>query len=325
MDAIGQLAAGVAHEFNNIIVVIRGNVELLLNRSGNAIPDNVKQPLKDIERSGARAFDLTRQLLSFARQKSPNVTVFDVNQVLEHCEGMLRRLIGTNITMETHLSAEPALVLADAADIEQAIVNLVLNARDAMPDGGTLTIRTRIVMLGDGDVSQDCQAGYFVQLSVADNGCGMSPETVERIFEPFFTTKPVGRGTGLGLSTVYSDIGKSGGYISVESQTGTGTVVRLNLPQSQGLVTVAVVGETENSSSAVGGSETILVCDDEEIVLSSLAAFLESVGYSIIATNSAKEALVAAEDHAGDISMLFTDVTMPVMGGLDLGKEIHRR
>jgi two-component system cell cycle sensor histidine kinase/response regulator CckA len=254
------------------------------------------------------------------------VTVVDVNQVVTDTNSTLQRLIGSHITMKTQLSADPAFVSADAAEIEQALINLVINAHDAMPDGGTLTIRTRIATLEEDGVPKDCKAGHFVQLSVADDGCGMPPETLERIFEPFFTTKPVGKGTGLGLSTVYSGIKNCGGFISVESHEGTGTVVDVYLPQSQESAVEAASAETESpSSDATGGGETILVCDDEEIVLSAVSTLLKTVGYSVITTKSAKEALVAADAHAGEISLLLTDLTMPEMGGLELGKEIHRR
>lgn len=290
MEAVGQLAAGVAHEFNNILVGVRSNAEFLLRTSKDLIPDELERPLKDIERSGARAFDLTQQLLSFARKKSPNLAVFDVNRVVTSIETMLQRFIGTNITLETQLSPDPVTVHADEAEIEQALMNLVMNARDAMPERGTLTIRTRIVSLEEDEVPRDCQAGRFVQLSVADDGCGMLPETVERIFEPFFTTKPVGSGTGLGLSTVYSDIAKSDGFVSVESREGSGTVVYVHLPQSQGSV-ADERAETERSpSNSSGGGETILVCDDDQIVLGSVMALLKSVGYSVIGATCASEA-----------------------------------
>ena len=325
MDAVGQLAAGVAHEFNNILAGIRGNTELLLSTPGERLPDRYQQPLKDIERGGARAFELTRQLLSFARHRKPNIKVFDANPVVTNSESMLKRLIGANIQLKTRLSADPALVRADEADLEQAIVNLAINAHDAMPDGGVLTIGTRVVTLEKSDVPHNYEGGPFVQLSVADNGCGMSQETVGRMFEPFFTTKPVGEGTGLGLATVYADVEKSGGFLTVESREGTGTVVYVHLPQSERLVVEASAEEDPSSSIPVGGDETILVCDDEELVLSSTSALLGSVGYSVIGVDSARKALEAAAAHAGTISLLLTDLTMPEMDGLELGEEIHRR
>jgi two-component system cell cycle sensor histidine kinase/response regulator CckA len=325
MDAIGQLATGVAHEFNNVLVGIRGNAELLLNLSGDCFADDIKRPLKDIERSAVRAYEVTQQLLSFARKKKQNVAVFDVNRIVADSNRMLQRLIGTKITLITQLSADPVLVRADQSEVEQTLMNLVINARDAMPDGGELRIQTRINDLEQDAVPQHCTAGRFVQLSVADNGCGMSPETVERIFEPFFTTKSVGKGTGLGLSAVYSDIVNSDGFVAVESDAGSGTVVDVHLPVSRPAVVGTITETRSPSQESTGGGETILVCDDEEIVLASVSALLKSVGYSVIAANSPQKALTAAETDADAISLLITDLTMPEMDGVELGKQIRQR
>jgi signal transduction histidine kinase len=325
MDAIGQLATGVAHEFNNALVGIRGNAELVLNMPGTALPDAIRQPLKDIERSGVRAYEITQQLLSFARKKNHHATVFDVTRMVLDSHQMLQRLIGTQITLTTRLDADPAYVRADESELEQALMNLVINARDAMPSGGGLSIRTCVATLEGEGLPQHCKAGRFVQLSVADDGCGMSPETVERIFEPFFTTKSVGKGTGLGLSTVYSDIANSGGFVSVQSQQGKGTVIDVHLPLSKQSALVETAEAGPSSIAAASGGETILVCDDEEIVLASVSALLKSVGYRVIATNSGKEALEAAEAYAAEISLLITDLTMPDMDGVELGNEIHRQ
>jgi len=324
MEAIGQLAAGVAHEFNNILVGVRNNAEFLLRTSTDLLPEDLKRPLRDIERSGARGFDLTQQLLSFTRKKVPNLAIFDINRVVTYRETMLQRLIGTKIQLVTEISPEPALVMADEADLEQALMNLVMNARDAMQDRGSLTIRTRSVSLEQNEVPLGCEAGRYVRLTVADDGCGMSPETVERIFEPFFTTKPVGSGTGLGLSSVYSDITKAGGFVSVESREGVGTIVDILLPQSQDSF-IDKKSEVESTpASLVGGQETILVCDDDEVVLDSLTVLLKSVGYTVIAVSSAREALDAAAQRTEAISLLLTDVTMPDMDGLQLGREFRR-
>ncbi len=325
MDAIGQLAAGVAHEFNNIIVGIRGNAESLLHTSSVPVPEQFKQPLKDIERSGERAFKLTQQLLSFARKKSPNQTVFDINHVVTNNERIFQRIIGTDITLKTQLVAEPALVKADEAEIEQAILNLVMNARDAMEHGGTLVILTQVVTLQNHNLPQGCRAGNFVQLSIADDGCGMSPETVERIFEPFFTTKSAGKGTGLGLSTVYSNITKIGGFISVESGQGTGTFFTLHLPQSTESIEEKKTEKNKSSGDFTGGKETILVCDDEEIVLSSIAHLLQSVGYKVICAGKPHQALEIVAEQGDEVSLLLTDITMPKMNGFELGKKIHQQ
>lgn len=324
MDAIGQLATGVAHEFNNVLVGVRGNAELLLNMSAEQLSDDVRRPLKDIERSAARAYEITQQLLSFARKKKHHVTLFDINHVVADSKQMLQRLIGTQITLKTHLIDQQALVRADQSEVEQALMNLVINARDAMPDGGELTITTSVQDLEQDAVPQHCAAGHFVQLSVADNGCGMSSETVERIFEPFFTTKSIGKGTGLGLSTVYSDIVNSDGFVSVDSDQGDGTAITIHLPLSNSAL--GEVGEPSKPAlQPARGGETILICDDEDIVLTSMTALLKSAGYAVIAANGAHQALDAADEHNDQISLLITDLTMPEMDGVELAKQMRSR
>lgn len=323
MEAVGSLAAGVAHEYNNITAVIRTNTELILTKSSDELPKRLLQPIRDIERASARAFDLTNQLLSFSRQRK-RLTVFDVNSVVVNNERMLNRLIGANIQLRSVLSPAPALVCADEGEIEQAIVNMVVNARDAMSTGGTITIETREVTLESIDIPRGCDAASFVRLSIADDGCGMSPDTMDRIFEPFFTTKSVGEGTGLGLSTVYADIEKNGGFTTVESREGEGTVFYVHLPKAYGLVVCEDSEKECVSTGPLGGNETVLVCDDEDLVLSSMSALLESVGYSVITANGAQNALAMVAAHAEEISLLLTDLTMPEMDGFELAREISR-
>jgi signal transduction histidine kinase len=325
MEAVGQLASGVAHEFNNLLVGIRGNAELLINTSSDLVSEQSRSALKDIARAGARAHVLTNQLLSLARKKSPSVTTLDVNRVVTDSERMLVKLIGPDITLNSVASANPALVRVNETELAQVILNLVLNARDALPNRGTIIIRTRVVTLGDRDVPKDCKARHFVELSVSDDGCGMPPETRERIFDPFFTTKSVGEGTGLGLSVAYSDISRNGGFLAVDSREGVGTVVSVFLPQAPELVVDTSDEGLGPPTNSVGGDETILVCDDEEIVLSSLKALLKSVGYSVIAVESAADALAAAETHDRKISLLLTDMTMPRMNGIQLGRKMSQR
>ncbi|MEO2016148.1 MAG: response regulator [Fuerstiella sp.] len=326
MDAIGQLASGVAHEFNNLLTVIRGNAELLTNTSGNLLSEQSRGLLSDIERAGSRASALTKQLLSFAREKhGRNVTVFDVRHVVTASKAMLNRLIGSGISLSGIVPSDPALVSADQGEIEQVILNLVLNARDAMPRGGKIIVRTRIVALDDVDVPEGCAAGDFVQLSVTDDGCGMSPETSERIFEPFFTTKDVGKGTGLGLSVVYSDISRSGGFVAVNSTEGVGTVVSVFLPQAPELVVEPPTSPCSILTESLRGDEVILVCDDDDFVRSAMEAILQSVGYAVVAVESAADALAAAESHDQKISLLLTDVTMPGMNGIELRAKIMKR
>ncbi len=325
MEAVGQLASGVAHEFNNLLAGIRNNNELLIHRSSDILSEQSYAALDRIEAAASRAHVLTNQLLSFARKKILTVTTFDANQCVADCKKMVEKLITADIELNTAVSAEPLFVRADEVEITQVLVNLVLNARDAISESGTITIRTRPMRLSGRDVPANCQSGRYAELSVSDDGCGMSPETSERIFEPFFTTKSVGEGTGLGLSIAYSDIANSGGFMCVESQETAGTVVSVFLPQATQMVTEAHA-ETETPPIApLEGDEMILVCDDEELVRDSLKCLLVSFGYSVIAVENAADALAAAESHGQDISLLLTDVTMPGMSGIELGKEIKQR
>ncbi|MCH7752873.1 MAG: response regulator, partial [Planctomycetes bacterium] len=206
---------------------------------------------------------------------------------------------------------------------DKVILNLVMNACDAMPEGGTLAIRTDFTKLEANEVAPDCKPGRYVRLSVIDEGCGMPPETAERIFEPFFTTKPVGKGTGLGLSTVFADVSNSGGFVTVESRVGEGTAIRVHLPEAEGAIETTDAG-AEHASRPVGGNETILVCDDEEVVLASVSRLLQTLGYPVLSANSPQEAIEVAAAYDGPISLLLTDVTMPGMDGIELGKEIRR-
>ena len=318
MEAIGQLASGVAHEFNNLLMAIRGNAELLLLSPNERLSDHVRVSLKEIERGCERASTLTQQLLSFARKKDARSTVFDVNELVANSGPMLRRIIGREIELRLQFTQSELNVHADDSNLEQVLLNLVLNARDAMPTGGTLTIRTDVIH------SDDPERGGnrpYVRVSVIDNGCGMSQETKGRAFEPFFTTKPTGKGTGLGLSTVYSDIAKSNGFVSISSVEGEGTSVDIHLPQTHKAVEVLETFAGDD----IGGTETILVCDDEEIVRSAVSALLECVGYAVIGVGSAREALEKVEQLQGDISLLLTDVTMPEMDGFALGRELAER
>jgi len=321
MDAVGQLAAGVAHEFNNILVGILGNADLLLLTTGDDLPENYRQPIKDIERAGTRAADLTKQLLSFARKKSPDVSLFDVNRVISDHTGLLRRLVHTNIELQFHLASDPLMTRADESNVEQAITNLVLNARDAMPNGGTLTVQTDSKNLAANEVAPSCQPGDYARLSVIDEGCGITPEDKERIFEPFFTTKQIGKGTGLGLSTVFADVKSNGGFITVESCVGHGTTFCIHLPQVEE-TTETTVTKNKHTSPLDSGNETILVCDDEDIVLRSVSALLNTFGYTVICAHSPHEAIDIAKTHAGKISLLLTDFAMPEMDGLQLSEQI---
>ncbi|QDV50914.1 GAF domain-containing protein [Gimesia fumaroli] len=325
MKAIGQLATGVAHEFNNILVGINLNAELLLLASEDRFSEEFRGPLNDIVKSGERAAELVKQMLAFGRKREPNTSWIDLNAMLSAKKNILQRILGKTITLKLDLDPDTVPAWADEAEVEQALMNLVVNARDAMATGGTLTISTQNVVFSEDHVSNEYGTlpGSYSRLSVKDTGCGMSPETVEQIFEPFFTTKPADMGTGLGLSTVFRDISNNGGFISVESQLGEGTEFRIYLPQDQGNVVTEKNGETASSQNlTVGGTETILVCDDEEMVLSVVASLLEALGYSVVKACGPREAIRIATSHLGTISLLLTDFNMPEMNGQQLAQQI---
>ena len=327
MEAVGQLASGVAHEFNNLLFGILGSAELMSSALEAELPEHFKRSLQDITKCGQRGAALTRQLLSFARKKEPELSLFDINQVVTDIKTVLRKLAGESVALELVFASDLPPIRADKGEIEQALMNLARNARDAIPDQGTLTIRTATEELGEARVSANRHArpGRYVRLSVADTGCGMAPETVQRVFEPFFTTKPAGKGTGLGLSTVFADITRTGGFIEVDSRPGEGTEFRVYLPAAAEQNVAANENAKRSEKRCPGGSETILVCDDDEVVLDSAAFLLEARGYSVIRAGGGREALEAAASHAGTIELLLTDVTMPEMNGWELAKEFTRQ
>ncbi|MBL7039804.1 MAG: PAS domain S-box protein, partial [Pirellulaceae bacterium] len=324
MEAVGQLAAGVAHEFNNLLFGILGSAEIILATQEGELPEHLERPLRDIKKCGRRGATLTKQLLSFARKKKPEISQFDINQVVGELDGVIQRMITETITLETDLAPDLPPLEADRGEIEQALLNLARNARDAMPDGGKLTIRTAIEQLDEARVSTYPLAGPgpYVQLSVADTGCGMPAETVKRIFEPFFTTKPVGKGTGLGLSTVFADVTKHGGIIEVDSHEGEGTTFHIYLPSAEQPVDAGSDDAARSADAYPGGTETILVVDDDEVVLDSGVFLLEMRGYNVIRALGAPEAIEAATAHDGPIDLLLTDVTMPEMNGWELSKKL---
>ncbi|WP_339727832.1 GAF domain-containing protein [uncultured Gimesia sp.] len=325
MKAIGQLAAGVAHEFNNILVGINLNAELMQLTPEDEIPEGFREPLKDIQKSGERAAELVKQMLAFGRKKEPNTSWVDLNLLISNNQSIVQRILGDSITLNLELGPDTKSAWADEGEIEQALMNLVVNARDAMPAGGTLSISTQNVEYSKAPVSSELHRlpGSYSQLSVKDNGCGMSPETVEQIFEPFFTTKPATMGTGLGLSTVFRDISNTGGFISVESLLGEGTEFRIYLPQIQGNSVISKREEiTASKTPTLGSGETILVCDDEAMVLSAVAALVKASGYSVIKASGPQEAIQAASSHEGKISLLLTDFNMPEMNGQQLAKQL---
>jgi len=311
MQALGLLAGGIAHDFNNMLTVIFGRAQVLLDR----LPKDARarQDADAIGEAAERAATLTRQLLAFSRKQLLERCTLDLNSVIADMAQMLRRLIGENITVVTALAQSAAWVNVDRGQLEQVILNLAVNARDAMPGGGQLTLSTESV---DSDGADALPSGRFVALVVSDTGVGMDAATRERIFEPFFTTKPVGAGTGLGLATVYGVVEQHGGHIAVDSAPGRGTTFRVYLPSVDEPAPQAVMPLVMPRT----GSETILVAEDDPAVRALATDMLREHGYTVLAAADGEEALLVAECHAAPIHLLLTDVMMPRMNGLELAR-----
>ncbi len=319
MDSIGQLAGGIAHDFNNLLTVINGYSEILLDRLGVDAP--MRAGLQEIQKAGQRAAMLTGQILAFSRRQMLQPQVLDLNELVRNLEQMLKRLIGEDITLTSILDPAIGPVKADPGQLDQVLVNLAVNARDAMPSGGRLTIETAPVELDEAYARMHPGAtpGPYVMLAVSDTGCGMDAETQARVFEPFFTTKEKGKGTGLGLSTVYGIVKQSGGYITVYSEVGCGTTFKIYLPR--------ITGEAPRAAKPAAappptGSETILLVEDEEAVRAFTRSVLESQGYTVLEARDGAEALRLAQDHPGEIHLLVTDVVMPGLSGRALAERL---
>jgi len=320
MEAVGKLAGGVAHDFNNLLTVISGYAEAVLSSvpRGSA----AHQDVEEISRASARAASLTRQLLAYSRQQLLSPQVLDLRQVVDHLSGMLRRLIGEDIRLLTRHAPGPAFVRVDRGQIEQVILNLVLNARDAMPQGGSLTVATMPVLLDDAFARAHVGStrGPHVCLLVEDTGVGMDPETQRRAFDPFFTTKELGQGTGLGLSTVYGIVQQSGGTVWLDSVPGAGTTVRVYLPG------VAAPPQPEADPSpgpaghALGG--TVLVVEDDQVVRDLVSRTLRRAGFSVLVAEHGEAALAVSRAHPRVIDLLVTDVVMPRMNGGELARRL---
>ncbi|HKS75637.1 MAG TPA: PAS domain S-box protein [Terriglobales bacterium] len=320
MEAVGRLAGGVAHDFNNLLMVVSGYTEVLLENT--ARQDAMYPKIEAIQQAADKATTLTRQLLAFSRKQLLELKVVEVNAIVADIERLLRPLIGENIELSTRLASDLGRTRADAGQIEQVIMNLVVNAKDAMPDGGRITIQTANVRLDDDWRRQYSYItpGPYVMLSVSDNGHGMDRETQSRIFEPFFTTKEKGKGTGLGLSTVYGIVKQSGGYVFAESEEGRGTIFRIYLPRVEDAVEPASHASTTKTS--LGGTETVLLVEDEESVRQLVRETLSARGYSVLEADDGQKALEIAGRHTGPIDLLVTDVVMPGMSGRELAKQL---
>ena len=322
MESIGRLAGGVAHDFNNLLTVINGYSKLLLGKLSAGDPMRVN--LAEIYKAGERAAGLTRQLLAFSRKQILQPRALDLNRVVDEMRPMLERLlVGEGVEVRVSLNAKWSTVRADPHQLEQVIMNLAVNARDAMPDGGRLLIETADFEDNRSEARQhpDSHAGSYVMLAVTDSGVGMDEGTRQRIFEPFFTTKDVGRGTGLGLSMVQGIVGQSGGYVTVESEPGEGTTFRVYLPA---VAEAEVEIEKPASDAASGGKEMVLVVDDQAEVRSYAVAVLKNYGYRVIQAASAGEALLLCERERRQIHLILTDVVMPNMSGFELAKRLEK-
>jgi signal transduction histidine kinase/CheY-like chemotaxis protein len=321
MEAVGQLAGGIAHDFNNLLTAIGGYTDFVLEQ---VEPDSrLRVDVEEIKKATERAAGLTRHLLAFSRRQVMQPVVLNLNELVGGMKGMLGRLIGENIELVTAGAPNPAPVRVDPHQFEQVIMNLAVNARDAMTEGGRLIIETANLELDEAFVQQHvgAQPGPHVMLAVSDTGTGMSPEVQKHLFEPFFTTKERGKGTGLGLPTVYGIVKQSGGYISVYSEPGRGSCFKIYLPQ---VVQPAPEKPAKPAAPApvktTGGVETILLVEDEEAVRALAAKILRAKGYTVLEAGDGQEAQTVLKEHKEDLDLLLTDVVMPKMGGPELAK-----
>lgn len=320
MESVGRLAGGVAHDFNNMLGVIQGYTEMILEETDENQASHAA--LLEIQRATQRSVKLTRQLLAFARKQTVAPKVLNLNDTVESMLAMLRRLIGEDIEMTWKPGKELGLVKIDPSQIDQIMANLCVNARDAISTMGRIIVETGNVDVDETnrDRNADFQTGKYVLLAVSDNGCGMDEETRERLFEPFFTTKEVGKGTGLGLASIYGIVKQNNGFINVDSELGKGTTFRIYLPRHQDATRLE---HTKDQATPVShGSETILLVEDEKALLTMTARMLEQLGYQVLTANTAAEAIHHARDSAGKIQLLITDVIMPDMNGRTLAKTL---
>jgi signal transduction histidine kinase/ActR/RegA family two-component response regulator len=323
MEAVGQLAGGVAHDFNNLLTVIMSYSLMLLESIESADPRH--SDVQEISNAAERAAGLTRQLLAFSRKQVMQSRAISVNTVVEGVEKMLGRMIGEDIELATTLEPHVALINADPGQVEQVIINLAVNARDAMPNGGRLHITTANTDLSPehSDRHLDAKPGRYVMLAVSDTGTGMTRDVQLRAFEPFFTTKGQGKGTGLGLSTVYGIVKQSGGDVWVYSEPGQGTTFKVYFPMLDGDDVVTGAEVVESPPVAVG-RETILVVEDDAALRALTARILEASGFTVLLASNGVEALALASAHAGIIDLIATDVVMPVMSGRPLVEKLAK-
>jgi PAS domain S-box-containing protein len=321
MEAVGRLAGGVAHDFNNLLTVIKGYSELMLEELDNAHP--LRTEVDEIKKAADRAASLTRQLLAFSRQQVLAPKVLDLNLIVHNMDKLLRRLLGEEVILTSVLAPTLGRVKADPGQVEQVIMNLAVNARDAMPKGGKLTIETSNVDLDENYTREHVavKPGKYVMIAVSDTGMGMPEKVQARIFEPFFTTKEVGKGTGLGLSTVYGIVKQSGGYVWVYSEVGIGSTFKVYLPRVDAPLDA---GSLTRQLITHPGNETVLLVEDEEGVRTLMRQVLQKHGYNVLEARDGGEALVVCERHQGKIELLLTDVVLENMSGQDVAERLLR-
>jgi two-component system cell cycle sensor histidine kinase/response regulator CckA len=320
MEAVGRLAGGVAHDFNNLLTAILGYTNLVLDELGADHPS--RPDVEQIRHAAESAASLTRQLLAFSRRQLLQPQVLDLNRVVQSMESLLRRLIGAHIDLQTNLDVPLWRIHADQGQLEQVLMNLAINARDAMPSGGRLLIATSNIVAGPDLVhaNRGLTPGHYVQLEISDNGTGMDETVLAHLFEPFFTTKRRGEGTGLGLATVYGIIKQSGGYVAVQSQPGVGTTFTIYLPQTT--QEEMPLGPIDRSARTRGGSETILLVEDQPEVRAIARTMLTRQGYRVLEAEGGSEALALVASRKEPIHLLLTDVIMPALGGQDLAVQL---
>jgi len=320
MESIGRLAGGVAHDFNNMLSVIIGNAELIM---ANMAPnDPIHGNLSEIFSAARRSADVTRQLLAFARKQTITPKVLDLNRTIESMLKMLRRLIGEDIDLAWLPGADVWPVRMDPSQIDQILANLCVNARDAITDVGKITIETRTATIDSAYCAEhpDVVAGDFVLLAVSDDGSGMDKETISHLFEPFFTTKEIGKGTGLGLATIFGIVKQNNGFINVYSEPGHGSTFKIYLPRN--LTKTESLEKKTSDKINLDGTETILLVEDEPSILKMTQMMLERMGYNVLVAGTPGEATALAREHAGEIHLLMTDVVMPEMNGRDLARNL---
>jgi PAS domain S-box-containing protein len=323
LEAVGRLAGGIAHDLNNMLAAILGFGDLLRRTFE---PDDPRaSDVEQISHAATRSADLTRQLLAFARRELIQPRALDINTVIRHAQALLPPILGENVELDLRLAPDLGVVYADARQIEHMVMNLVLNARDAMPQGGRVTIQTSTVQLGPGagawrSEEERALSGRFTMLSVTDTGHGMDAATLQRIWEPFFTTKPPGQGTGLGLASVYGAAKQSGGFVWADSEPGRGTTVQVYWPEIR--ASAEALAEPEHLPPLAGGSETVLVVEDEDVVRALAVRALRSFGYTCREARDANEALRLLDEEGAHVALVITDVVMPGMSGRDLGERL---